>query len=204
MKHTPLARLAHIYCPCLLPAVLLVVLSSCSGTAVKNAPPPVWTHYQGNTFALGYFSNWSVSTKDLYLGTRYPPLEMLQGETFTRNNAATAFLQVVYAMPTNSKASAQDIMLKFLLNSSPQAAAPSSLSKITLAQETWYQGSVEKQVKQSNGTPLTIKQTALGIDRKNSAGKAEVYLIIYQDSTDTYAQDTHDFFERMVNSFQFV
>ena len=149
---------------------------------------------------MNYFSNWSVATKDLYLGTHYPPLEMLQGMIFTSGGAPTTYLQVAYAISTDKTASAKDILLKFLLNASP---AP-GLSTTTLDNETWYQGSIEKQVKQSNGSLLALKETALGINHKVSAQQTKIYLIFYQDAASTYTRDTHDFFERMVNSFHFA
>jgi hypothetical protein len=201
LTHTWLARLSG---PLLCFVILLALLSSCSNastTSAPPAPPPVWKNYQGNAFTMSYFSNWSTATKDFYLGTRYPPLEMLQGEIFTRNGA---FLQVAYAMKTNKQASAQDIMLKFLLNPSTQPAAKSSLSTTTLDKATWYQGTVTKQVKQRNGTVLAVEETALGIDRKTGPKSDGIYLIFYQDNASSYPQNTRDFFERMVNSFQFA
>jgi hypothetical protein len=204
LTHTLLARLARVYGPFLCFVMLLATLSSCSDastTSASPAPPPVWKNYQGLAFTMSYFSNWDAATKDFYLGTRYPPLEMLQGEIFTRSGA---FLQVAYAVKTNKQASVQDIMLKFLLNASAQPAAKSSLSTTTLDKATWYQGTVTKQAKQSNGTVLAVEETALGIDRKTGSKSDEIYLILYQDSASSYPQNTRDFFERMVNSFQFA
>ncbi len=200
MTHVLLTRLPG---PLLCFVIVLAFLSSCSDASTTREPPPqpVWRNYQGQAFTMSYFSNWDVATKDFYLGTRYPPLEMLQGEIFTRSGA---FLQVAYATKTNKQASAQDILLKFLLNSSTRSAAKSSLSTITLDKATWYQGTVAKQVKQKDGTVLAVEETALGIDRKTSSKSAEIYLILYQDNASSYPQNTHDFFERMVNSFQFV
>lgn len=197
---TLIARVARVCCLGLCLAVTLGILSSCSGTAAKKAPPPVWTHFQGSAFAMNYFSNWSIATKDLYLGTHYPPLEMLQGMLFTSGSASTTYLQVSYATSTSKTASAKDIMLKFLLTSS----SASSLSTTTLDNETWYQGSLEKQVKQSDGSLLSIKETALGVNHKTSAHNTEIYLIFYQDAASTYTQNTRAFFERMVNSFHFM
>ncbi len=207
MTNTVFTRLQRISWPILCFSLLLLVLNACSDastptTTVTNAPPPVWTNYQSNVFTMNYFSNWNAATKDFYLGTHYPPLEMLQGEVFTRSS--TTFLQVAYAPDTNNKGSAKDIMLKFLLNSSTAPATTASLSKITLAKETWYQGSIAKQATQSNGEQVQVKETVLGIDRKISSKSTEVYLIFYQDSASTYAQNTQSFFQRMVNSFQFA
>jgi hypothetical protein len=188
-------------------ALLLVSLSSCSffgaGAPTIQAAPPVWTSYQSTLFTMKYFSNWDVATKDFYLGTHYPQLEMLQGTLFTKQGASTTFLQVAYATKINKAASAKDIMLKFLLASSTQPAAASSLSTTMLSGETWYQGSIEKQITQSDGPKLEMQETALGVDRTTSSGSTEIYLIFYQDTTRTFDQNTHDFFERMIQSFQF-
>jgi len=204
LTHTLLARLARVYGPLLCFVVLLATLSSCSNastTSTPPTPPPVWKNYQGQAFTMSYFSSWGAATKDFYLGTRYPPLEMLQGEIFTRNGA---FLQVAYAVKMDKQANAQDIMLKFLLNAATQPATKASLSTTTLDKATWYQGTVTKQVKQSNGTVLAIEETAFGIDRRTGSKSSEMYFIFYQDTASSYPQNTRDFFERMVNSFQFA
>jgi len=199
-----IARLSRMFYLPLSLVVVLVVLSSCSGGASTTAAPPVWKNYQGSAFTLSYLSNWEVATKDVYLGTRYPQLEMLQGMAFVKQANAITFLQVAYAGRTSSAVSAKGIMLKFLLGSSSHPAAPSSLSQTTLAGETWFQGTVEKQVSQGNGSPLSVKETALGIDRTISSNKTEIYLIFYQDAASTYSQNVQNFFTRMVKSFQFV
>jgi hypothetical protein len=123
---------------------------------------------------------------------------------FVKQANAPTFLQVAYAARISGATSAKAIMLTFLLGSSDHPAAPSSLSQITLAGETWYQGTVQKQVSQGNGSPLSVKETVLGIDRTISSNKTEIYLILYQDAAGTYSQNVHDFFTRMVKSFQFV
>ena len=205
MTNTAFARLTRISWPSLCFSMLLLALTACSDSTTAtttNAPPPVWTNYQSHVFTMNYFSSWNAATKDFYLGTHYPQLEMLQGESFTKGE--TTFLQVAYAVDTSGKASAKDIMLTFLLNSSSAPAKTSSLTTTTLAKETWYQGSVEKQITQSNGAQVSVKETVLGMDRKIGPKSTEVYLIFYQDSPGTYAQNTHDFFQRMVNSFQFA
>lgn len=200
-----IARLSRMFYLSLCLVVVLVVLSSCSGDTSTTAAPPVWKNYRGSAFTLSYFSNWEVATKDVYLGTRYPRLEMLQGMAFVKQANATTFLQVAYAARTSKAASVKDIMLTtFLLGSSGHPAAPSSLSQITLAGETWYQGTVEKQVSQGDGSTLLVKETVLGIDRTISSNNTEIYLILYQDAAGTYSQNVHDFFTRMVKSFQFV
>lgn len=170
-----IARLTRIIYLSLCFAVALLVLSSCSG-GTAAAPPPVWKNYQGSAFTLSYLSNWEVATKDFYLGTQYPQLEMLQGMAFIKQGSATTFLQVEYAVRTSSLASAKDIMLKFLLGSSDHPASASSLSQMMLAGESWYQGTVEKQVSQG-GSTLSIKETVLGIDRTISPKSTEIYLL---------------------------
>lgn len=194
------AHLARVCCLCLCLVVASGILSSCSDAAAKKSPPPVWTNFQSNAFTMNYFSNWSVATKDLYLGTHYPPLEMLQGMLFTSAGAPSTYLQVAYAISSDKTASAKDILLKFLLNASPTPG----LSTTILDNETWYQGSIKKQARQSNGSLLALKETALGVNHKVSARQTEIYLIFYQDAASTYTQNTHDFFERMVNSFHFA
>ena len=198
-----IARLSRMFYLPLCLAVILIVLSSCSGGTSTTTAPPVWKSYQGSAFTLSYLSNWEVATKDLYLGTHYPQLEMLQGMAFVKQGNAATFLQVVYAVRTSSAASAKDIMLKFLLGSSGHPATVSSLSQTALAGETWYQGTVEKQVSQGNGSTLSVKETVLGIDRTISSKSTEIYLIFYQDAASTYSQNVRDFFTRMVKSFQF-
>ncbi len=197
---TLLARISCSFLGVLVP----IVLSSCSGATTTRISPPVWTNYRGNAFTINYLSNWDVATKDLYLGTRYPQLEMLRGTVFTRQGASTTFLQVVYAVRTSNTASAKDIMLKFLLGSPSHSAAASSLSTTTLAGENWYQGSIEKQVSQGDGPTVAVKEMVLGIDHATGGKSTEIYLIFYQDATSTYTQNTRDFFQRMLTSFHFV
>src|SRR5579875_84658 len=197
-----ITRLTRIFYLSLCFSVALLVLSSCSG-GTTITPPPVWKNYQGSAFTLSYLSNWEVATKDFYLGTQYPQLEMLQGMVFIKQGSASTFLQVEYAVRTNSLASAKDIMLKFLLGSSGHPAPASSLSQTILAGENWYQGTVEKRVSQG-GSTLSIKETVLGVDRVISSKSTEIYLLFYQDVASTYSQNVHDFFTRMVKSFRFA
>lgn len=187
-------------------SLLLFVLCSCSFFGLGAAPPPVWTHYQNQAFTMDYITSWSPATKDLYFGTSYPQLEMLQGMIFTEQSSATTFVQVVYASATNSNASVSNLLCKYILGTLKQPLASSNLTTIKLAGETWSQGVVEKQVSSTGspgGSPQTVKETALGVSYTVSAGKTEIYLIIYQDATSTYSQTNHDFFTRMVNSFHF-
>src|ERR1700680_2399739 len=80
---------------CLSLAGLVILLSACGDNNQSQAKPAVWTNYQGQAFAMNYFSSWGVATKDLYLGTSYPQLEMMQGIAFTSPDNGT--IQVVYA-----------------------------------------------------------------------------------------------------------
>lgn len=196
-------HLARPFYP-LLGLLVLLALSACSGASTTSAPPPAWKNYQSQLFTMSYLSNWQITTKDLYLGTRYPQLEMLNGMAFTRQGGATTFLQVTYATKTASAVSAKDIMLKFLLGSAAHPAAAASLSTTTLDGASWYQGTAEKQASQPDGSTVTVKETVLGIDHATSAGGAEIYLIVYQDAVNTYGQTERDFFQRMVTSFHFA
>jgi hypothetical protein len=103
-----IARLSRMfYLPFYL-VVVLIVLSSCSGDTSTATAPPVWKNYQGSAFTLSYLSNWEVATKDVYPGSRYPQLEMLQGTAFVKQANATSFLQVAYAARISSATSAKD------------------------------------------------------------------------------------------------
>ena len=187
---------------CLSLAGLVILLSACGDNNSSQARPAVWTNYQGQAFAMNYFSSWGVATKDLYLGTSYPELEMMQGIAFTSpDNGTTTFVQVVYAENSSGKASINDLLRKYILGSLKQPVAASSLTTTTLAGETWSQGTVEKTV---NGSATQVKETALGISYKAHSGKAELYLIIYQTDASTAGKTYQDFFARMVNSFQFA
>lgn len=179
---------------------LLVALSSCGDAS----SPPVWKNYQGTAFTMNYFSNWDVAAKDFYLGTHYPPLEMMQGMVFTKQGNETTFVQVVYAENTNGKASVSDLLRKFILGSLQQPVAASSLTTTALAGDDWSQGVVEKQVSVNNGSQVSVKETALGVQHAVSPNQTEIYIIIYQDTVSAYDQTKHDFFTRMVNSFHFV
>ncbi len=181
---------------------LLMLLSSC-GDSTPSAKPATWTNYQGKAFVMNYFSSWGVATKDLYLGTSYPQLEMLQGMAFTSPESATTFVQVVYAENTDGKASVSDLLRKYILGTLKQPVAASSLTKTTLAGETWSQGVIEKQVSTNNASTVLIKKAALGVNHVVNANKKEIYLIIYQDETSSFDKTAQDFFTRMVNSFRF-
>lgn len=191
-----------------LPA-LLVVLSSCSflGLGATPAKPAVWTNYQGKMFAMNYFTDWDVATKDMYLGTSYPQLELLQGMVFANQGSPTTFVQVVYAGSTTGDASISDLLRKHILGTDSQPLAAANLTNTTLAGVTWSQGVVEKQISSTGspgGSQVQVKETALGVSYPVKANQTEVYLIIYQDATSTYDQTNHDFFTRMMNSFHFV
>lgn len=193
---------------CLSLPALLMVLSSCAffGSGAPPAKPATWTNYQSQVFAMNYYTSWNVSTRGLYLGTSYPPLEALQGMIFSDQGSPTTFVQVVYAENTDGKASISDLLSKYILGTVQQPVAASSLTTTTLAGQTWSQGTLEKQVSSSGapgGSALKVKETALGVSTALSSGKQEVFLIVYQDSSSTYSQTQHDYFTRMVNSFQF-
>ncbi len=189
--------------------VLLVGLSSCSFFGLGAAPPKpaVWTNYQGKMFTMNYFTNWDVGTKDMYLGTSYPQMEMLQGIDFANQGSLTSFVRVVYAENTNGKASVSDLLSKYILGTVTQPLPASSLTNTTLAGETWSQGIAEKQVSSTGdtgGSLVQVKETALGVSYKVGTNSTELYLLIYQDATSTYNQTNHDFFTRMMNSFHFA
>lgn len=182
---------------------LLVVLSACFEASNSVSAPPVWKNQHTQLFSMDYMNNWNVSTKDLYLGASSPQLEMLQGMLFTRVEDPAASLHVLYAIRPNNTVSSRDLMLKLFLGSSQHPMQASSLSITALNGEHWYQGTMEKQVKQSDGSTLAVKETVLGIDHAISANKTELYFIICQDTTSSYAKTSHDYFERMVKSFHF-
>ena len=187
---------------CLSLAGLVILLSACGDNNQSQAKPAVWTNYQGQAFAMNYFSSWGVATKDLYLGTSYPQLEMMRGIAFTSpDNGTTTLVQVVYAENSSGKASINDLLRKYILGSLKQPVAASSLTTTTLAGETWSQGTVEKTV---NGSATQVKETALGVSYKVHSSKAELYLIIYQADASAAGKTYQDFFARMVNSFQFA
>jgi hypothetical protein len=196
-------HLRYIFLP-----FLLLMLSSCSffGLGASPAKPAVWTSYRGQAFSMSYFSNWELATKDLYLGTSYPQLEMLQGMVFSDQGSATTFVQVVYADNVGGSASVSDLLCKYVLGTLKQPLAPSSLTTTTLAGETWSQGSVEKQVSSTGapgGSMLAVKEAALGVSYTVNAHQTKVYLIIYQDASGTFNTTNHNFFTRMLNSFHF-
>lgn len=200
---TAITRLARVSGLVVSFLALLVVLSACFEASNTVSAPPVWKNQRSQLFSMDYMSNWDVSTKDLYLGASSPQLEMLQGTLFTRVEDPAASLHVLYAARPNNTVSARDLMLKFFLGSLQHPLQPSSLSTTTLNGKRWYRGSMEKQVKQSDGSTITVKETVLGVDHTISATKSELYFIIYQDATNSYAKTTHDYFERMVKSFHF-
>jgi hypothetical protein len=183
---------------CLSLAGLLILLSAC-GDSNPPAKPAAWTNYQGQAFAMNYFSSWGVATKDLYLGANYPELEMLQGMAFTSPaNGETTFVQVVYGDNTSGKASVSDLLSKYILGTPQQPVAASSLTITTLAGETWSQGVVQKP---ASGSGAQLTETALGVSHVVN-GKTEIYLIIYQgDASDKTNQP---YFTRMINSFKFA
>ncbi|GHO60952.1 hypothetical protein [Ktedonobacter robiniae] len=197
---TRLARVSGLVASFL---ALLVVLSACFEASNAVSAPPVWKNQRTQLFSIDYMNNWNISTKDLYLGASSPQLEMLQGTLFTSVEDPVASLHVLYAARPNNTVSSRDLMLKFFLGSSQHPLQASSLSTITLNGERWYQGSIEKQVKQSDGSTLAAKETVLGINHSISTNKTELYFIIYQDATSSYAKTSHDYFERMVKSFRF-
>jgi hypothetical protein len=182
---------------------LLIVLSAC-GASSPPAKPAVWTKYQNDTFAMNYFSNWGVGTKDLYLGTSYPELEMLHGMAFTSPDNATTFVQVISGTNTSGKASVSDLLRQAVLGTPQKPAASASLTTTTLDGVTWSQSSIEKQATTADGSSQTVKETALGISYPAGAKQPVVYLILYQDAVNTYSTTSHDVFSRMVNSFRFV
>ena len=179
------------------------MLSAC-GASAPPAKPAVWTNYQGSAFAMNYYSSWGIGTKDLYLGTKYPQLEMLQGMAFTSPDNAETFVQVISGANANGKASVSDMLRMYILGTQQKPVAVSSLTTTKLDGVTWSQSSVEKQVSLTNGSMQKVKETALGVSYPVSAKQTEIYLILYQDATNTYSTTSHDFFSRMVSSFQFV
>jgi len=188
---------------------LLVVLSSCSLFGGETPPqnPPAWTNYQGKDFTMNYFSNWDIGTKDLYLGTSYPQLELLQGTSIIKHGVSLPLVQVVHANNPGGGTTLNDILLKFILGSPKKPVATTSLTSTTLAGESWSQGSVEKQMNVSNGSnkqTVSVKETALGINHTVAPNKTEIYIIILQDAASTYDKTDHDTFERMVKSFHFA
>jgi len=187
---------------CLALTGLLVVLSACGASAPPR--PAVWTNYQGSAFAMNYFSSWGVGTKDLYLGTSYPQLEMLQGMAFTSPDTSTTYVQVIYAANTDGKASVSDLLSKHILGTQTAPVAASKLTTTTLGGETWTQGVVEKQVVGADGSAATIQETALGVSHVVSPKQTEIYLIIYQNQTGSAASAAQSYLTRMVNSFKFA
>lgn len=188
---------------CLVLTGLLVVLSAC-GASAPPAKPAVWTNYQGNVFAMNYFSSWGVGTKDLYLGATYPQLEMLQGMAFTSPDSATTFVQVVSAANTNGKVSVSDLLSKHVLGTPTAPVATTKFTTTTLGGVTWTQGVGEKQVTGNDGSTVTVQETALGVSRVVSAGKTEIYLLLYQNQTGSAGQAAQSYLTRMVNSFKFA
>ncbi len=184
---------------------LLVLLSACSLFGGDAPPKPaVWTNYQGDMFAMNYFTDWDLATKDMYLGTSYPALEMLQGMIFSDQGSTTTFVQVVYASDSTGHASVSDFLSQHLLGTVKQPASVAQLTTTTLAGETWSQGVVEKQVNitgNPGGAQVQVRETALGVSYSLSA--TQIYFIVYQDAVSTYATTNHTFFTRMLNSFKF-
>lgn len=201
MRRVFVASTSRFWLCCLSLIGLLIVLSSCGSPPAK---PAVWTNYQGNAFAMNYLNSWGVGTKDLYLGTNYPQLEMLHGMAFTSPDNAATFVQVVSAANTDGKASVSDLLRKGILGTPQKPAEASSLTTTQLDGVTWSQSSVEKQVSLPDGSSQKVKETALGVSYPVSAKQTEVYLILYQDADNTYSTTNHDFFSRMVNSFHFA
>jgi hypothetical protein len=202
MRHMSSTSRSRVWLWCLSLMGLVILVSACGDSAPPPARPAVWTPYQGQAFAMTYLNSWGVATKDLYLGTSYPELEMLQGMAFTSpDNGTTTFLQVVSAEDSSGKASVQGLLLKYILGTSTQPVAASSLTTTTLAGETWSQGTVEKT---DNGSTTQVKETALGVKHKAPSGKTELYVIIYQADASTAEKIYQDFFARMMDSFQFA
>jgi hypothetical protein len=186
---------------CLALTGLLAVLSACGAPPAK---PAVWTNYQGNVFAMNYYSSWGVGTKDLYLGTSYPQLEMLQGMAFTSPDTSTTFVQVIYSANTDGKASVSDLLTKHILGTQTAPVAATKLTTTTLGGVTWTQGVVQKQVTAADGSTSNVQETALGVSRVVSAGQTEIYLIIYQNQTGSSASAAQSYLTRMINSFKFA
>jgi hypothetical protein len=186
--------------------LLFSLLCSCSFFGLGATPPPVWTNYTGQAFTMNYMTNWTPATKDLYLGTSYPQLEMLQGTIFSEQGNATTFVQVVYANATGTKASVNDLLSEYILGTVKQPFATTNLSAVTLAGQTWTQGVVQKTVSSTGGpggSTDQVKETALGVSYAPSANQTIIYLILYQDVTGNFGQTNKDYFTRMVNSFHF-
>lgn len=184
---------------------LLVLLSACGD--VTQGGPATWKNYQGSGFRMSYLSSWDVATKDVYLGTSYPQLEMLPGMAFTNTASPATFVQVAYAQDKTGKASLSSLLRAFMQDSLKPSGAVAPVSVKTLASEHWSQIAVEKQVKvsyETGSSTVTVKETALGIKRSIGPQSTEIYLIIYQDATSTYNQTNQRFFTRMLNSFHFV
>lgn len=211
MQQISITRRASVWLYALGLPALLMLLSSCSffGPTASASPAKSasWTSYHGKAFTMNYLTNWDVASKDLYLGTSYPQLEMLQGMIFSEQSSATTFVQIVDAQNPGAKASASDLLRDYILGTTKQPLSAANLTTTTLAGETWSQGTVEKQVSAS-GTPggsmLAVKETALAVSHTGTNGQPVVYLIIYQDATSSYDKTNQTAFIRMLNSFHFA
>ncbi len=211
MQQTSIARRARVWLYSLGLPALLIMLSSCSffgpTASVSPAKPATWISYHGKAFMMNYLTSWDVATKDLYLGTSYPQLEILQGMIFSDRGSATTFVQVVDAQNPGAKASVSDLLRAYILGTTKHPLSAANLTTTTIAGEAWSQGSVEKQVSATGapgGSMLAVKETALAVSHTGKNGQPEMYLIIYQDATSSYNKTNQTFFTRMLNSFHFA